>query len=169
MKLIQSKLDHAEVLRRLSYNPETGELRRRSMDRRGGNFGVDVRVAGNDKGNGYRQIGIMGEKHNAHRLIWFMHHREWPTKDIDHINGIRDDNRIANLRCVSRQLNLQNRHSTCNGAEIPFLGVSKKGTRFFSQIRANGQHKYLGTYDTPEQAHQAYVTAKRALHEGCTI
>lgn len=67
------------------------------------------RPAGTIVGSGYMHVTIKSHPVSIHRLIWAYVHGYWPTNDIDHINGVRTDNRIVNLREVSRAVNLRNR------------------------------------------------------------
>ncbi|WP_054070229.1 HNH endonuclease [Pseudomonas syringae group genomosp. 3] len=120
---------------------------------------------------GYRSIRVFGSSYLAHRLAWLHHYGEWPTGDLDHINGIKSDNRIENLRDVSRSENCQNiRSAQCNNA-VGLLGVSlpKKGKRWVAQIHHNGKKRTIGYFSTPELAHEAYLSEKRKNHPGCTI
>ena len=93
---------------------------------------------------------------------------------VDHINGNRGDNRLCNLRDVSRKINTQNRKSASINNSCGLLGVSEhkgvgKSGRFVAGIYIEGKRKHLGVFDTAQQAHEAYLTAKRKYHEGCTI
>lgn len=90
----------------------------------------------------------------VHRLIWLMFKGELPKNDIDHINGIRNDNRIENLREVTRMQNLWNRRNVKGYIYNP---ASKK---YQVRIRNNYKHLHIGVYDTAEEAHQAYLKAK---------
>jgi hypothetical protein len=65
--------------------------------------------AGNLQPDGYIRITIDGNAYAAHRVVWFLIQGSWPDGSIDHINGIRSDNRVENLRDVSRAVNQQNR------------------------------------------------------------
>jgi len=160
-------ISHKELLERIIYDPATGIFTwRRDGYRRKVKAGD---VAGFDKGNGYWQLSFNKVKYNAHRVAWFYIHGVWPEHDIDHVNGNRADNRIANLRSVTRSVNLQNRRSARKTAKIGLLGVSRCGRRYYAQISAGGVRYHLGRFDTPELAHAAYVHAKRKLHAGCTI
>jgi hypothetical protein len=87
---------------RLTYDPATGVFAWRSGSRAPRGF------AGTPTRQGYIQIQLMGKLYLAHRLAWLMTHGEWPPEDIDHINGDKADNRIANLRQASRSQNLAN-------------------------------------------------------------
>ena len=99
-------------------------------------------------------------------------HGEWPRFDVDHLNGIRSDNRIENLRDVSPATNAQNeRRARITNGSSGLLGVSRSsnGRRWVAGIVLNGQRQHIGTYDTPEEAQTAYLSAKRIMHDGCTI
>jgi hypothetical protein len=91
-----------EYLRALfAYDPETGKFARK--------IPYGSQAVGSEPGSlspqGYRQIGVMGRTVPAHRLAWRYVHGVWPSGDVDHINGTRDDNRIVNLRDVTRSQN----------------------------------------------------------------
>jgi hypothetical protein len=126
-------------------------------------------VAGTVNNNGYRLIRVGDGRYRAHRLAWLYTHGAWPTGEIDHINGIRDDNRLANLRDVTVSVNQQNRKRAASNGSTGLLGVSTAKARYRAAIALNGRTTYLGSFDTAEEAHAAYVTAKRELHEGCTL
>lgn len=128
-------------------------------------------VAGNYMGRGYRQVCIDQRAYLVHRLAWFMFHGVWPDGDIDHINGIRDDNRIENLRDVSRSVNMQNQVRPHRENTSGYLGVcfNKNLNKWDARIRFAGVSRYIGSFETAEQAHEAYLFEKRRNHEGCTI
>lgn len=155
-------LEQVELWRLLDYNPDTGVFTARV--RRG------KRRAGEIEGcltpDGYVQITINGRHALAHRLAFV-----WMTgacpHEVDHINGVRDDNRWANLREASRAHNMQNlgaakRSNRTSG----LLGchLIKHTGRFAAQITVNKKVRHLGSFDTAEQAHAAYLKAKHELH-----
>lgn len=147
----------------LTYDPDTGvfvSLVCRKTLKVGQILGTTV-----DR-YGYASIGIDGTHYLIHRLAWFYVHGEWPDGQIDHINGIKLDNRIANLRVVDALTNCQNRHFPEKNARVSLLGVSIVGKRYQALIGVAGKNRYLGMYDTPEAAHEAYLAAKRQLHPG---
>lgn len=117
----------------------------------------------------YRKIGLYGKQYQAHRLIWFWMTREWPKNNIDHINGSKDDNRWANLRDVETVTNLQNQRRARSNNLFGVLGVRPHHNKFVSRIRHEGKEIHLGSFDTAEKAHIAYVTAKRQIHAGNTL
>ena len=128
-------------------------------------------VAGSGS-NGYSRVHINGFDHWAHRLAWLYVHGDWPIQQIDHINGIRSDNRIDNLRDVSHSWNQQNqRRPQSDNKTSYFLGVSwsSKSRKWNASITLNGIQKNIGLFDSEIDAHDAYKAQKRILHGGCTI
>lgn len=119
-------------------------------------------IAGCIDDKGYRTIRLGGKNYKAHRLIWLYHHGEWPKNGIDHIDRDPGNNRIENLRDVSRALNNLNR-SLPNSTGYAGVRQTRQG-RFAAQIGANGQKAHLGTFDTPEEAHAAFKRAHAFVH-----
>lgn len=170
---LRAEIDHlgkagldADRLRLLvSYDPETGEFRRivRAGARPAGS------LAGTRTKRGYVQIGACGAFHLAHRLAWLWTHGEWPASDIDHLNGDKSDNRIANLRAVTKSENMQNFRAARKDSTSGLLGTSPSKGKWQAKIQVDGKTRHLGTFSTAEDAHRAYVSAKRDLHSGCTL
>ncbi len=119
----------------------------------------------------YISLYVDGIPYKAHRVIWLMHHGDWPKNQIDHINGNRTDNRIENLRDVSGQVNCQNKRKVGSKNTSGVLGVSwmESAKKFRAQLQVDGKPMYLGLSPDKESAHEAYLKAKRQHHEGCTI
>ena len=162
----RAALTAEQVRELLDYDPETGRFTWRIAPR-GHKAGSQ---AGCIDSYGYVVIRIAGAGHKAHRLAWLIAYGEWPDDQIDHINGDRSDNRIANLRDVSTQINQQNqRRARTNNRSSGLLGVTRKRGRWQAQIETNGKNVFLGCYSTKEDAHSAYLKAKRQRHDGCTI
>jgi hypothetical protein len=90
-------------------------------------------------------------------------------EDVDHINGIRDDNRIENLRNVSRSINLQNKRKPHSNNSTGFLGVTRHKGQFCARITLDGKSTWLGTFKTPQEAGDAYFRAKRSIHKGAVF
>jgi hypothetical protein len=117
----------------------------------------------------YLRITIDGRKYMVHRLAWLYEYGEWPKNQIDHINGIWDDNRISNLRDVTHRTNQENQRKARSNNATGLLGVTNFKGRFRAGIRVNKVLRYLGLFDTKEEAQIVYLRAKRKYHEGCTI
>lgn len=151
----------------LDYNPETGVFVWKEW--RGGK--AHAGTAAGRLSRGYVGIGVDGRRYRAHRLAWLYVTGEWPADEIDHINGAKADNRWVNLRQADRSINNQNRVRAHRNNTTGVLGVRPMlgTTRFFASIRIRGRSIHLGTFDTTEQAHAAYLDAKRREHAGCTI
>lgn len=148
----------------LHYDPETGAFTW-IVKRSGAGLG---NVAGHkEKRDGYIRIKVKDKKYPAHRLAWLYMTGEWPENYIDHINGIRDDNRWGNLRDVTHRTNCENQRVATG--ETGYLGVYKSINNYRARIKTNGRNIDLGSYKTPEEAHQAYLRGKRKYHKGCTI
>lgn len=153
----------------LRYHQETGSFYWTENARR--NIG---KVAGSIqwKGKtGYIYIRHKGKPYLAHRLAYAFINGFWPNGDLDHINGDGLDNRIENLRIVSHRMNMENRHQPHKNNKCGFMGVykEKKCKSFRAVIKVNGKNNHLGSFASAEEAHFAYLAAKRMLHVGCTI
>ena len=151
----------------LEYNPVTGEFCWRNPPN-GRTLG---QAACSKNGNGYLRTRVDYRLYYNHRLAWLWVHGEWPKHTIDHANGARDDNRLCNLRDVPHRNNIENQRRTPKNSTTGFLGVywDAINKKFRARIVTNGKRISIGRYTTPEEAHQAYLTAKRQLHAGCTI
>lgn len=149
----------------LIYDPETGFFNWRV---RRGRAQVGDR-AGSPDARGYLQIQVDGTNHHAHRLAVIYQTRAWPEFTVDHKNGVVDDNRYTNLRDIPHRANVENQRACQSRNASGLLGVSPAGTRWRATLGVSGSQKHLGCFETPEDAHEAYVKAKRELHAGCTI
>lgn len=120
---------------------------------------------------GYLQARIDGRSYRLHRLAWLYMWGWWPEGVIDHINGIKSDNRWCNLRHVNYTINNQNKRVAGSRNKLGILGVSPvaKNGKFLAQIKYGGKQRRLGEFDTPELAQAAYLKAKRQFHEGNTL
>lgn len=148
----------------LDYDPETGVFRWKPKQGRGGSWAAG-RVAGGMDGKGYWRISIKGVRRQAHRLAWLHFYGVWPDRQIDHINGNRLDNRISNLRLATNGENQQNaKFIRKNTGAYPGVTPARKSGRWQAQITHKSKYHYLGTFDTPEDAHAAFMAAKAQLH-----
>jgi len=155
MKYVDIDIDYAVNL--LDYNPDTG-LFYRITPIQGARVGD---VAGCKSSSGHIQISIRGVKILAHRLAWAMHYGLQP-KEIDHINGIKDDNRISNLRECTRSQNQANKNKQKNNTS-GHKGVfwHKNHNKWTAQIKKNGKHIHLGVFINIDDAVQAYAKATK--------
>ena len=124
---------------------------------RQGNKGINS-IAGCLSKNGYIVISLNKKLQYAHRLIYVWHYGEI-SKDmlIDHINGIKYDNRIENLRTITHQQNLFN-------TKAKGYNFDKNKNKFKAQIMVSGKRKHLGLFNTQEEASNTYLEAKKKYH-----
>ena len=147
----------AEYLRSvLHYSPETGVFTWKVSTSNRVKVGD---AAGSPDGHGYLRIMLQSRKYQAHRLAWLYVYGVWPKDQIDHVNRIRSDNRIANLRDVSHKQNNQNagKHS-CNTSGHPGVSWYKPSSKWVAQITHNYKHTHLGYFTDIEEA----VSARKA-------
>lgn len=164
-----SKIPLRHMRKVISYDHETGVL---TWKVNISNSMPAGSTAGSLTAKGYINIIFQGMSYKAHRTAWVLFNSKQIRQgyEIDHVNGIKSDNRIANLRQVSHRTNLENLQHAVAGSETGVLGVtrcmSSKLNPYKTQIRANGKIKYLGVFPTKEDAHAAYLEAKRKFHAG---
>lgn len=150
----------------LDYDPETGVIRWLERSAWCVQVGQPIESVCD---HGYVRFNVAKVSYYAHQVAWAWMTGAWPTHPLDHINGNRLDNRWANLRKADKVLNGQNQRKPHKQNSTGFLGVSRDGKKYRAQITVNMRTRKLGTFETPEQAHEAYIKAKRELHPGCTI
>ena len=110
--------------------------------------------------DGHLRVCVDRSYYQLHRIVWKLHTGDDPSPyEIDHINRIRDDNRIDNLRLVTTQNNLKNK-SVYSTNKSGFPNVFKRGKRYMASIRHNGDKTYLGSFNTAQEAHNAVTTFK---------
>lgn len=154
----------AERLREvLNYDPETGIFTWRKMNRRHWLLGT---VAGARHSGGYVRIYVNGREHYGHRLAWLYIHGEWPPEQIDHINGIRTDNRIENLRPATvSQNHVNTKLRDDNTSGLKGVSIHSTSKRWRARLHCNGVEKHLGFFNTKDEASEAYQRAA-AEHYG---
>ena len=138
----------------IKYDPDTGNFSWAYW-----RFGLTNKTeCGNINANGYKCLCINRKKYYAHRVAWEIVHGEIPDGlDIDHKNGIRSDNRIANLRLATRSQNLSNAGRRSDNSS-GYKGVSRTATgRWRATIQWHGKRKHIGSFDTAEAAFEAYA------------
>jgi hypothetical protein len=152
----------AERLRELlDCDPETGVLTWR-VSRRG--RVKPGQVAGKSHHTGYHVIRVDGRQYPAHRLVWLHVTGAWPAAEVDHINGVRNDNRFSNLRDATSSQNGCNARLYRNNKSGLKGAILNRPGRWIAQIQKGGRKIYLGVFDTPEEAHAAYCAAAERLH-----
>lgn len=143
------------------YDPLTGDLfwRVRPANR----MQAGDKAGTLSKASGYMKIKIKSASHQSHRLIWLFVYGSFPDFEIDHINGIRDDNRLINLRAVSRSENCRNRGMQSNNTS-GVMGVSwcKRANQWLARIYVDGANKHLGYFDRLQDAADARKTEAHA-------
>ena len=150
-----------------SYDPETGHFTRlpgQAYRPKGGDIAGCVK-------SGYLVIRVDGVLYRAHRLAWLYMMGQWPENEVDHINGAKGDNRWKNLRDVTISENRQNQVRARKNSKTGLLGAHFVPSRnqFKAEICIGGKNKTLGYFDNVEDAHFAYLEAKRANHTGNTL
>jgi hypothetical protein len=160
-RIRRNDLSFSEVNDALLYGPETGLFRWRDTPDNGRKAGRQVGTVCN---TGHVMIRIGGTVRLAHRLAWLLHHKEMPPDCIDHINGQRADNRIENLRVVTPAGNAQNSAKHRRGGLVGVSYWTERKT-FRADICVRRKRIYLGSFDTEEAAHAAYLAAKAVMHE----
>ena len=158
MQLKKEQLTQELIGKALSYDPVTGYLiwktnlysKRAIPNKRAGSL---------VKSTGYRNISLFGRTYLEHQLIWFICNGAWPSGQIDHINQIRDDNRIVNLRDVSKADNARNRSRNPN-SKLGEHGIwyNMRTRKYVAEITLNGKKVYQKSFDDVEQA----ITERRA-------
>lgn len=168
----------ADIAQLLRYDPETGQIfhlprttdmfgteatapkRRKAMCANWNKRWVGFATLKEPHPAGYSFGTIRGWAVTAHRVAWVLYYGKWPTHQIDHINGIRNDNRISNLRDVTQSENMRNRRMNA-GQASGAMGVAwvEKGKRW--QVVCN--HKYVGRFKDFDAAVAARKAAEIAL------
>lgn len=154
-------LTQARLKELLDYDAETGAMRWRAP--------LAPRMKAGDtagclNSQGYLRVKVEGKNYQGHRLAWLWVHGGWPAAELDHRNGIRDDNRMANLREVTHAENLQNERKARPHSSTGILGIVRRRRGYQARITLLGQCYTIGTYRTPAEAGDAYQVVKAALH-----
>lgn len=150
---------------RFRYEPETGRFFLRSSG------GQEV---GSRSESGYVVLSFRIARKQvvarAHRVAWAIVHGQWPATDIDHINGDRADNRLANLRPATRSQNCANSNAARGVSGLRGVTYHRQCKKWAAQTQAGGRTKrHLGLFDTREEAFAAYVMAVRTQHDGFEV
>lgn len=146
------------------YDPETGAFTRKFKT----HLSAIGSIVGTLSGSGYLVVNNCRRIYSLHRLAFLYMTGAVPAM-VDHVNGVRTDNRWANLRATTPMENVQNRRLASKNSKLGILGVYAYKKRFVARIMHHRQPIHIGVFDTPEIAHEAYLAAKRRIHQACTI
>lgn len=149
------------LMEALHYDPDTGIF----AWKMGVHESWTGRKAGTINSDGYVRIAYKKTGFKAHRIAWAFCNRRMPDDrmHIDHINGIKTDNRIANLRLCSAKENCENMKMPKSN-KVGLKGVSRSGGRFRAHITHHRKQIHLGCFETPQEAHAAYCAAAKNLN-----
>lgn len=157
MALTQTRLKEL-----LDYDPETGVFIRKQS--RGGKAMKGVAV-GNYCGGGYLKVSINRKNEYLHRLAWLATHGTWPEGVIDHINGVKDDNRLVNLRDVTRSANQHNTRARTNSTVgCPGVSWSTSACKWRVRLTVERKEIHLGVFSSLTDAIAARHAAKLIYH-----
>lgn len=121
--------------------------------------------AGRPDAKGYWRTHIKGIDIKNHHIVWYLHTGRWPLQEIDHINRVKHDNRIDNLRLVSGSENCWNQNvRKSNKFQLQGVHLHKASGKYRAAITVNGKRTDLGLHKTPNEAHAIYMAAKTKLH-----
>lgn len=139
-----------ELKRVLYYEEDKGDLIWKVSNGKNTKVGD---IAGSINPQGYRQINYNYRSYKAHRLAWFYYYGKWPDLALDHINGIKDDNRICNLREATAHENAMNRKLQINNESgVPGVSFNIRLGKWVAGIRGFGKQIHLGNFDEKEEA-----------------
>lgn len=159
-----SDLTHARLRELLDYDPSTGYFV--WLTPRGRNHAIVGKRAGTrNPVSGYIQIKVGVRAYSAHRLAWFYVHGSWPANCLDHVNGDRADNRIANLREATQAQNARNaQRKKTNSSGFKGVHWHAQAQKWRATILVNRRHISLGLFHRKEDAAKAYETAAHKHH-----
>jgi len=132
----------------LEYNSETGLITWIKSSAKKIKIG---QIAGSLNDKGYIKIILNRKNYQAHRLAWYLYYGSWPTNQIDHINGIKTDNKISNLRDVTNKQNNLNKKGH-REKTYKYYAFNKYSRKWTVQKQINGKQKYFGYFDTELEA-----------------
>jgi len=163
MKEREASLEHNRLLELIYYDPDTGIFTNK-INR--GNCSPAGKILGTKNASGHLILQIDKIMYMAHRLAWFYCFKEWPENIIDHIDQNPSNNALDNLREADKRTNSYNSGKRAtNTSGIKGAYFDKRRNKFYSSMTINGIHKFLGYYDTVEEAGQAYINAAKQLHK----
>lgn len=148
----------------LKYHPDSGKLVWIAVPPKHTRAKIG-REAGSRNTAGYKVLYIWGRSYKVHRLIWLYVKGNFPDRNIDHINGIKDDNTWGNLREATTSQNGMNTVKLCTNTS-GYKGVYLDRGKYRAKIGFNNKLLHIGTYSTAEEAARAYdIRAKKLYKE----
>ena len=150
----------ADLHGHLHYDPEAGVFTR-MVGGRGGRIGAQAGCV--DNSTGYVRIHINGRLYYAHRLAWLYTHGRWPVEHVDHVNGVRADNRLCNLREATRTQNNRNSGLSIRNTSGE-RGVDYHKGRWRARVYMAGKTICLGEFADLDEAIAARRAAVRFYH-----
>ena len=157
-----TEVTQAYVKKLFKYDRKTGELISRATR---GRAKAGQSSKSKDK-DGYLVVGFNGKLYRTHRVIWLYVHGEWPKNDCDHINRIKDDNRISNLRDITRAENKQNQTVTrLSKSGVKGVYWANCYQRWVAEIGHENKQIVIGQFKEKEDAIDAYKFFAIALHK----
>jgi hypothetical protein len=163
--MAEAILAAAAIRDHFTYDPESGEVR---WKHRASKRDPDVPLKSIGSA-GYYKVMFRGRALQLHRLAWAFIHDKWPDCVLDHINGNRTDNRIANLREATWRQNAQNMKSRIGASGIRGVSWDPIKCKWRARLTNGGKYIFLGNFDDVLEAEQAYLAGKRKYHEHATV
>ncbi len=142
----------------IHYDPDTGRITRKVIIPQA----TKKESVGYIDTNGYHCLDIAGRPYKGHRIAWFYMTGVYPSEYVDHINGIKSDNRFANLRLATNSQNQANRPPPKNNTSgIKGIRFEAARNKWAARIWVHGKQTLLGRFPTKEEAAAAYETAAK--------
>jgi hypothetical protein len=159
MKIENNSQNVATLFKKLfDYDSKTGSLIWRVTKSA---TAVAGSIAGSVNARGHVNVSVNKKMYAAHQIVYAIHHGYIP-KEIDHINKVKTDNRIENLReCTSSQNKGNIGLLSSNRTGYRGVSLNKKTGFYHAQIKLNGRQTYLGRFKDPEDAAKVYNSAAR--------
>lgn len=156
----QDCITQSELKDIMTYDSESGLFKRITSKN------IRKEYAGSLHHSGYLSVVIKYKNYLLHRLAWLYMTGEYPHAEIDHIDGNKINNRFNNLRKASPQQNQQNRYKAHKQNITGLLGAhyNKANNNYRARIMMNRTEIYIGTFNTAEEAHEAYLSKKKDIH-----
>jgi hypothetical protein len=155
-------LTQSELKELVKYEPDTGVFT--LVKHRHGTTRKIGEELGSLTKSGYLETCINQKRYYLHRLAFLYMTGEIPFGVVDHINGNPSDNRWVNLRCVDHKANAENTSKLRTDSTTGYSGVHRWHGKYRAKINSGGKQIHLGTFETAEQAAEAYQLAKPIYH-----